>query len=118
MSLSTVTTSGGYVSKPSDNQISLGFLDGRYLQVTGSNSMSGNLNVGGFKLNNVLDPTLSTDGATKNYVDTKVATVATVVNIKYKSLSPLFPSSSTNISKNGWNISSNSEYSGSFLACN
>jgi len=32
-------------------------------------TLSGALNLGGFQINNVADPTLSTDAATKNYVD-------------------------------------------------
>ena len=40
------------------------------LSINGSNSMIGNLNVGGHLINNVIDPVAASDGANKNYVDT------------------------------------------------
>lgn len=43
-----------------------------YLKTDGTNSMTGNLNMNSNKIINVLDPTLAQDGATKNYVDSKI----------------------------------------------
>ena len=47
---------------------------GSSLLLDGSNSMLNNLNVGTHKLINVVEPTASSDGATKNYVDTSITT--------------------------------------------
>src|SRR3981189_3151514 len=80
MSSSSVTISGGYKTSDNNQQISLGFFDGRYLQVTGANSMTGNLSVGGQKLINVGTPTLSSDGVNKNYADSAVSSSISSVN--------------------------------------
>ena len=58
MSQSTVTISGGYKSSglSTESQLSPSYLDNRYLVLDGSKTMSGNLNVGSFRLNNVSTP--------------------------------------------------------------
>lgn len=47
-------------------------VDTTYLRLDGTNSMGADLNAGGFKVTNVAEPTLSTDAATKNYVDNAI----------------------------------------------
>ena len=49
-------------------------ISGSSLLLDGSNAMLSNLNVGTHKLINVTEPTISTDGATKNYVDGSITT--------------------------------------------
>ena len=53
----------------SANQLSLPFLDARYLDVAGGDKMLVNLDAGNFNVINVLDPVNPQDSATKNYVD-------------------------------------------------
>jgi hypothetical protein len=50
-----------------------GLVNSQYLRLDGTNSMTANLNAGGFKVTNLADPTLAQDAATKNYVDNAVA---------------------------------------------
>ncbi|UDL87981.1 hypothetical protein LGH82_22855 [Mesorhizobium sp. PAMC28654] len=48
------------------------------LPTTGVKAMAANLPMGGNKVTGMADPTISTDGATKNYVDTTTAPVSAV----------------------------------------
>lgn len=48
-------------------------VDSSYLRLDGTNSMTADLNAGGFKVTNLAEPTASTDAATKNYVDNAVS---------------------------------------------
>ena len=48
-------------------------VNSEYLRLDGTNSMSANLNAGGFRVTNLADPTDGTDAATKNYVDNAVS---------------------------------------------
>ena len=100
------------------SQLSLSYLDQRYLDVAGGDKMLVNLDAGNNKLVNLGNPTLSTDGVNKNYVDTSITTAISNSAVKKKSLIGLFPSCTTDNPKNGWIITSNSEYSGQYLACN
>lgn len=52
-----------------DSSIAAINLDGTYLRLDGTNTMSGNLNAGGHKVINLAVPTASGDAATKGYVD-------------------------------------------------
>lgn len=49
----------------------------QYLLADGTRSMSGALDMGTHEINNVVDPTLAQDAATKNYVDNEVSTAVT-----------------------------------------
>jgi hypothetical protein len=48
---------------------------GLYVPLTGG-TLSGNLSMGNFYINDLYEPVLSTDAATKNYVDTQVGTIS------------------------------------------
>lgn len=48
-------------------------VDSQYLRLDGTNTMSGNLNVGGNLVTNVATPVSATDAANKNYVDNAVS---------------------------------------------
>ena len=52
-------------------------ISGSSLLLDGSNAMLSNLNVGTHKLINVVEPTVSSDGANKNYVDTAISSAGT-----------------------------------------
>ncbi len=47
-------------------------VDGSYLRLDGTNSMSASLDAGGFEVINLADPTTAQSAATKNYVDNAV----------------------------------------------
>lgn len=49
----------------------------QYLLADGTRAMSGALDMGTHQINNVVDPTLSDDAATKNYVDNEVSNATT-----------------------------------------
>lgn len=49
----------------------------QYLLADGTRAMSGALDMGTHQINNVVDPTLSDDAATKNYVDTEITSAIT-----------------------------------------
>ena len=50
----------------------------------GSVAMTGNLNVGGFKVTNMADPTDGGDAANKNYVDANLASQKSTIENEYK----------------------------------
>lgn len=50
----------------------------------GSVAMTGNLNVGGFKVTNMVEPTDAGDATNKNYVDTSLATQKSTIENEYK----------------------------------
>src|SRR5271156_38036 len=77
------------------SQLSLSYLDQRYLDVAGGDKMLVNLGAGNNKLVNLGNPTLSTDGVNKNYVDTSITTAISNSTVKKKSLIGLFPSCTT-----------------------
>src|SRR5277367_2470130 len=95
-------------STNSQNSLSLPFLDARYLDVNGSDTMTSNLNVGNNKVINVTDPVNLQDAATKNYVDS---------SLNNTTLSTYFPVLTSDTSNSGgWIASASSEYSSSFAA--
>lgn len=49
----------------------------QYLLADGTRAMGGALDMGTHQINNVVDPTLSNDAATKNYVDTEITSAIT-----------------------------------------
>src|SRR3977135_1891120 len=111
MSLSAVTTSGGYrTNSGTDNQLSVGYLDNRYLALDGSKTMSGTLKVGGFSITGVSTPVNSTDGVNKLYTDNLVA------NIKIQDKHGLIPILQSNTPSSGWIMYASSEYSGTLSA--
>src|SRR3977135_4654675 len=73
----------------SSNQLSLPFLDARYLDVAGGDKMLVNLDAGNFNVINVLDPVNPQDSATKNYVDSSVNTKSLLVSGTNKMLASL-----------------------------
>ena len=50
----------------------------------GSVAMTGNINVGGFKVTNMADPTDAGDATNKNYVDTSLASQKSTIENEYK----------------------------------
>src|SRR5271167_1878539 len=95
-------------SANSANSTSLSFLDQRYLDVSGADSMLSSLNAGNNNIINVLDPVNPQDGATKNYVDTSLNT--TVLTAYF----PVLTSDTSN--SGGWIVSASSEYSSAYAA--
>src|SRR5271155_1720203 len=92
----------------SQNGLSLPFLDSRYLDVSGVDSMLSSLNAGNNNIINVLDPVNPQDGATKNYVDNSLNTSV---------LTAYFPVLTSDTSNSGgWIASASSEYSSTYAA--
>ena len=49
------------------------YSDSHFLEKDGSHAMTGDLNMGNHKVENVIAPTNDSDASTKNYVDTQVS---------------------------------------------
>src|SRR5271167_1707417 len=104
--------SAGNSTNPS--QLSLSYLDQRYLDVAGGDKMLVNLDAGSNKIINLANPTLSTDAANKYYVDTSIFNINTIK----KQIIGLFPPISSISPDNGWSVIASSTFSSSYTPNN
>src|SRR5271156_3241834 len=108
-----VNVFGSAGNSNSTSELSISYLDQRYLDVAGGDKMLVNLDAGNNKLINLGNPTLSTDGSTKNYVDTSINNAISMIPTK-KQLIGLFPPIAYVSPDNGWLINASSTYSSSY----
>src|SRR5438093_7231060 len=101
---SIVNVAGGGLNN-STNGYSLSDLDNRFVNDSGD-TMSGNLDLGNFKIINLGTPTNLTDVTNKNYVDNQIYTASGSTS--------LFPSTTSNTLPSGWIASASSEFNSNF----
>src|SRR5438093_7555907 len=104
---SIVNVAGGALTGATTNGYSLSDLDNRFVNDSGD-TMTGNLDLGNFKIINLATPTNNTDVTNKNYVDTQIYTTSGSIG--------LFPIMTSNILPSGWIASASSEFSAAFAA--
>ncbi|MEZ4811769.1 MAG: hypothetical protein R2819_15540, partial [Allomuricauda sp.] len=71
----TVDVLDGGINTPelADNAVTNGKLDKAFIPLSGFGAATANVDMGGFQINNLQDPTVAQDAATKGYVDTSIA---------------------------------------------
>ena len=104
---SIVNVAGGALTGATTNGYSLSDLDNRFVNDSGD-TMTGNLDLGNFKIINLATPINNSDGSTKNYVDTQIYTASGSTS--------LFPIMTSNTLPSGWIASASSEFSAVYAA--